>query len=96
MGAHDSCLCLALCICYEYCSVQKWGFLTTNWWDRSPVVPPEEGPTADLPEAVIIQLLEREVLLTRAKLHALCYEHIVAEKKLRNLKTQLRQVVPLG
>lgn len=57
------------------------------------MVPPEEGPTADLPEPVIIKLLEREVLLTRAKLHALGYEHTVAEKKLRSLKTQLRQVI---
>ncbi len=38
--------------------------------------------------------LRLEVLLTRAKLHALCYEQIIGERKLRSLKTQLRQVPP--
>lgn len=38
-------------------------------------------------------MLRREVLLTRAKLHGLCYDQIMGERKLRSLKTQLRQVV---
>ena len=46
----------------------------------------------DLPDAVIIVMLKREVLLTRAKLHGLMYDHIMSERKLRSLKTQLRQV----
>jgi len=37
-------------------------------------------------------MLKREVLLTRAKLHGLMYDHIMSERKLRSLKTQLRQV----
>lgn len=37
-------------------------------------------------------MLRREVLLTRAKLHGLCYDQIMGERKLRSLKTQLRQV----
>ncbi len=47
---------------------------------------------ADLPDGVIIAMLKREVLLTRAKLHGLMYDHIMSERKLRSLKTQLRQV----
>lgn len=39
-------------------------------------------------------MLRREVLLTRAKLHGLCYDQIMGERKLRSLKTQLRQVCP--
>lgn len=57
-----------------------------------PIVPPEEGPAPDLPDSVIVDLLKREVLLTGAKLHALWYDHVVAERKLRTLKAQLRQV----
>lgn len=48
--------------------------------------------SAELPDNVIIILLKREHLLTRAKLNALYYEHITGERKLRSLKTQLRQV----
>ena len=48
--------------------------------------------SAELPDNVIIVLLKREHLLTRAKLNALYYEHITGERKLRSLKTQLRQV----
>ena len=48
--------------------------------------------SAELPDIVIIILLKREHLLTRAKLNALYYEHITGERKLRSLKTQLRQV----
>eukprot|EP00884_Botryococcus_braunii_P009363 jgi/Botrbrau1/18428/Bobra.0072s0020.2 len=68
--------------------------LRDKGYDIRPIVPPEEGVPADLPESVIIQLLEREVLLTRAKLHALHYEQIVADKKLRSLKNELRQGEP--
>ena len=46
----------------------------------------------DLPDAVILEMLKREVLLTKAKLHALTHEHILGERKLRTLKSQLRQV----
>ena len=48
--------------------------------------------SAELPDSVIIALLKREHLLTKAKLNALYYEHITGERKLRSLKTQLRQV----
>ena len=41
-------------------------------------------------------MLRREVLLTRAKLHGLCYDQIMGERKLRSLKTQLRQVLAVG
>lgn len=46
----------------------------------------------ELPDSVVIAMLRREVLLTRAKLHGLMYEHIMSERRLRTLKTQLRQV----
>ncbi|KAK9823299.1 hypothetical protein WJX72_001733 [[Myrmecia] bisecta] len=50
--------------------------------------------TSDLPDDVILSMLEREMLLTRAKLHALNYEHHVGERNFRRLQTQLRQVEP--
>jgi len=37
-------------------------------------------------------MLQREVLLTRSKLHALSYEQAMAERRIRTLKSQLRQV----
>ena len=46
----------------------------------------------EIPDSVIIAMLKREVLLTRAKLHGLMYDHIMSERRLRSLKTQLRQV----
>ncbi len=46
----------------------------------------------ELPDHVIVALLRREALLTKAKLHALSYEHIMGERSLRTLKAQLRQV----
>jgi hypothetical protein len=46
------------------------------------------------PDEVMLSMLRREALLTRAKLHALLYEHIMAEKQLRSLKAQLRQGEP--
>ncbi|KAK9806100.1 hypothetical protein WJX72_001362 [[Myrmecia] bisecta] len=48
----------------------------------------------ELPDHVIISMLKHEVLLTRSKLHALNYEHHVGERKLRSLKSQLRQGEP--
>ena len=48
--------------------------------------------SAELPDHAIIALLKREHLLTRAKLNALYFEHVTGERRLRSLKTQLRQV----
>ena len=47
---------------------------------------------ADLPEHVIVAMLRREKLLTRAKLMALCYDIFTGERRLRILKTELHQV----
>ena len=52
--------------------------------------PPADPP--DLPDAVILKMLQREVLLTSSKLHALSYEQAMAERRIRTLKSQLRQV----
>ena len=49
---------------------------------------------SELPDNVVLKMLHREVLLTKAKLHALNYEQAVAERKLRTLKSQLRQGEP--
>ena len=60
-----------------------------------PVPPPPNSAAAEaleLPDSVILEMLKREVLLTKAKLHALTHEHILGERKLRTLKSQLRQV----
>ncbi len=60
-----------------------------------PVPPPTNSAAAEaleLPDSVIVEMLKREVLLTKAKLHALTHEHILGERKLRTLKSQLRQV----
>ncbi len=66
---------------------------------RRPVpaaAPGAGGPGGDsgseLPDGVVLKMLQREVLLTRAKLHALAYEQAVAERRTRVLKSQLRQV----
>lgn len=64
--------------------------------------PPRPQPPAgeggeepkELPDHVIMAMLTRESLLTRAKLHGLFYDQIMDERKLRSLKTQLRQVAP--
>lgn len=45
-----------------------------------------------LPDAAMLSMLRREVLLTRAKLHYLGYQQMMAERMLRSLKAQLRQV----
>ena len=44
-----------------------------------------------LPDHVVMAMLKRELLLTRAKLHALHYEHIMGERKMRTYKSQLKQ-----
>jgi len=44
-----------------------------------------------LPDGVVQAMLRRELLLTRAKLHALTYEHIMGERKMRAFKSQLKQ-----
>ena len=53
---------------------------------------PAAAETMELPDGVILEMLKREVLLTKAKLHALTLEHILEERKLRTLNFQLRQV----
>jgi hypothetical protein len=54
---------------------------------------PEELPAEDaLPDHVIVAMLKREVLLTRAKLHYLLWEHLTLERQLRTWKNQLKQV----
>ena len=47
-----------------------------------------------LPDGVVQAMLRRELLLTRAKLHALTYEHIMGERKMRTYKSQLKQARP--
>ncbi|GLC41576.1 hypothetical protein PLESTM_001216400 [Pleodorina starrii] len=47
-----------------------------------------------LPDEVILFMLRREALLTRAKLHYLVFEHLTQEKELRILKQALRQGEP--
>lgn len=61
--------------------------------------PSNDGPAepSELPDSVIVSMLQREVLLTEAKLHALDYELVTSERKLRQLRSQLRQVsLPLS
>ncbi|KAK9841198.1 hypothetical protein WJX74_001758 [Apatococcus lobatus] len=55
---------------------------------------PAAAEAMELPDSVILEMLRREVLLTKAKLHALTHEHILGERKLRTLKSQLRQGEP--
>lgn len=50
------------------------------------------APPRPLPDEVLLFMLRREALLTRAKLHYLVFEHISQEKDLRILKQLLRQV----
>jgi hypothetical protein len=66
-------------------------------YDLRPVPKNEAGEPISpddchLPDDVVVKMLGREVLLTKAKLHALMYEHITAEKQLRSVKAQIRQV----
>ena len=56
--------------------------------------PSENGsvsPESELPDHVIEAMLQRELLLTNAKLHGLANDHTSNERKLRSLRTQLRQ-----
>lgn len=46
----------------------------------------------DLPHPVVVALLEREVLFTRAKLHGLWFDQVQCREKLRNIKRQSYQV----
>ena len=47
---------------------------------------------AGLPEHVILAMLRREDLLTRAKLHAISYDHIMGQLQWTKLRTEMRQV----
>jgi hypothetical protein len=51
-------------------------------------------PASDdnLPDSVIISMLRRETLLTRAKLHVLLFEHLQQDRQLRTWRMQLKQV----
>jgi hypothetical protein len=51
--------------------------------------PEEPSP---LPDSVIVSMLRREALLTKAKLHCLVFEHLQQDKSVRTLKSQLKQV----
>lgn len=61
-----------------------------------PAAPGGEGYSEppELPDSVSMAMLQREVLLTESKLHALDYELVTSERKLRQLRSQLRQVCP--
>lgn len=80
----------------SYCACQGYGTEDFVWFRPAPSrpLPGAEGyvEPAELPDHVIIAMLQREVLLTEAKLHALDYELVMAERKLRQLRSQLRQV----
>ena len=52
---------------------------------------PPPDPSA-LPDDVILSMLQREVLLTEAKLHALDWELLQSDRNLRQFRSQLRQV----
>ena len=56
-----------------------------------PTLAPGQTEAEMLPDAVVMAMLKRELLLTRAKLHALHYEHIMGERKMRTYKSQLKQ-----
>lgn len=58
-------------------------------------LPGDPGELA-LPSYAIVSMLRREVLLTKAKLHFLVFEHLQQEKAVRMLKVQLRQVSACG
>jgi hypothetical protein len=103
---HAICMCTS---CHVFQSEQAERYQAARWslimylrvlhrhLLHRPQPPASEKPdeeSRELPDEVIMAMLRREVLLTRAKLHALCYEQIMGERKLRSLKTQLRQVLP--
>lgn len=68
--------------------------LLANGSSSSSSGPGTEAEPATLPDEVVLFMLKREALLTRAKLHNLVFEHLVQEKELRVLKQQLRQGEP--
>ena len=45
-----------------------------------------------IPDHAILAMLRREILLTKAKLHYLVFEHLQQERTLRTHKSQLKQV----
>lgn len=45
-----------------------------------------------LPDSIIVAMLRREMLLTRAKLHVLNYERSMGTHRLQSLVKKLRQV----
>mmetsp|Transcript_9701 Transcript_9701/g.26290 ORF Transcript_9701/g.26290 Transcript_9701/m.26290 type:complete len:665 (+) Transcript_9701:145-2139(+) len=47
-----------------------------------------------IPDHAIIAMLRREILLTKAKLHYLVFEHLQQERTLRTYKSQLKQGEP--
>jgi hypothetical protein len=49
-------------------------------------------PGSELPDEVIVAMLKREALLTKAKLHALTWERGQKERELRTLRTQIKAV----
>ena len=53
-------------------------------------------PPCPLPDSVIVSMLRREALLTKAKLHYLVFEHLQQDKAVRTLKSQLKQVCVCG
>ncbi len=54
---------------------------------------PDELPADDsLPDQVLVAMLKREVLLTKAKLHYSLFEHICQDRQLRTWRAQLKQV----
>ncbi|GAX74273.1 hypothetical protein CEUSTIGMA_g1722.t1 [Chlamydomonas eustigma] len=56
--------------------------------------PPEPEEPLPLPDSVIVSMLRREALLTKAKLHCLVFEHMQQDKSVRTLKSQLKQGEP--
>lgn len=70
--------------------------ITFNYRPQPPAAEKPDDQSKELPDEVIMAMLKQEVLLTGAKLHGLCYDQIMGERKLRSLKTQLRQVLLLS
>ena len=80
-----------MCVALGVALLELINFLLSS--NRPQPTAGEEGEEArELPDGVIMAMLTRESLLTRAKLHGLFYDQIMDERKLRSLKTQLRQV----
>lgn len=60
--------------------------------DEATAAVEDEGAPSQLPDSVIVSMLRREALLTKAKLHYLVFEHLQQDKSVRTLKSQLKQV----